>query len=404
MTTSRSGTTANHKERVCRSIHAMSSRLVGLSHRIHAHPELAFEEERASHWTAELLADAGFSIEAGLCNLPTAFAARAGSGPLSAVFCAEYDALPGIGHACGHNMIAAMAAGAGIGLTSLLDELGISVTVLGTPAEEIGNGGGKILLLERGALTGTHLAMMLHPGPHDSMAGGYLAASTQKIEYFGRASHASACPQLGINAADALTVAQTSIALLRQHIRPTDRIHGIVTHGGDVPNVIPAYTSASYTLRARSLEELGSLTSRVRSCFMAGAVATGCRLRVTGGDKPYAEMHQDRDLMRAYRNNAESLGRRSLGSNEDIPSGASTDMGNISRVLPCIHPTIGIDSFPVVNHQPEFAAHCISPTADNAVIVGAQLMAQTLVDVALDDVLRRRFLTEPPKQSADTLY
>jgi metal-dependent amidase/aminoacylase/carboxypeptidase family protein len=234
--------------------------------------------------------------------------------------------------------------------------------------------------------------MMVHPGPHDSILGGYLAASTQKIEYHGRSSHASACPQLGVNAADALTVAQTAIGLLRQHIRPSDRIHGIVTHGGDAPNVIPAYTSASYILRATSLEELKGLSSRVHACFRAGATATGCGLRITGGDKPYAEMHQDQELIRIYRHHAESLGRRFPNRDSAVSVGASTDMGNVSRVVPSMHPSIGIESFPAVNHQPEFAAHCVTPAADKAVGDGAQTMALTVVDVATDRALRNHFL------------
>src|SRR3989441_6985513 len=225
---------------------AHRDRLVALSHRIHAHPELAFEEERASAWCAEALDAAGFTVERRVCDLPTAFVARAGAGPLHLALCAEYDCLPGIGHACGHNLIAAMAVGAGIAAARVADEVGLTVSVIGTPAEEVGDAGGKVLLLERGAFTGVHAAMMGHPAPFHVVEMPIIAASMFEVRYTGKEAHASAFPELGVNAADALTVAQTAIGLLRQHIRPTDRIHGIVTKGGDAPNIVPAHTAAKY--------------------------------------------------------------------------------------------------------------------------------------------------------------
>src|SRR5436189_2906737 len=233
---------------------ATRDRLTALSHRIHAHPELAFEEERAAAWCAEALDAAGFAVERGVGGLPTAFVARAGAGPLHLALCAEYDCLPGIGHACGHNIIAAMAAGAGIAAARVADDVGLTVRVVGTPAEE--GGGGKILLLERGAFAGVHAAMMVHPAPVDAAEPPVLALTQFRVRYTGKEAHASAFPEFGINAADALTVAQTAIGLLRQHIRQTDRIHGIVTRGGDMPNVVPAHTEAHYIVRARTLADL----------------------------------------------------------------------------------------------------------------------------------------------------
>ena len=233
--------------------------LIALSHRIHANPELGFEERRASAWLCEMLADAGFKVEAGICALPTAFVARAGSGPLHIGICAEYDSLPQIGHACGHNMIAAMAIGAGIAAARIADDAGLTVSVLGTPAEEIGDGGGKVLMLERGGFEGIHAAMMVHPSPADTLDLPGTAISTFDVHYTGREAHAAAYPELGINALDALTIAQTAIGLLRQHIRPTDRVHGIITHGGDVPNVVPAHTQARFMVRARTLGDLAEI-------------------------------------------------------------------------------------------------------------------------------------------------
>ncbi|MBA3654461.1 MAG: amidohydrolase, partial [Actinobacteria bacterium] len=241
--------------------------LIDLSHRIHANPELCFEEEKSSAWVAEILEGGGFAVDMGVCDLPTAFVATAGSGPLTIAICAEYDALPGIGHACGHNVIAAAAAGAGLALAPLADDLGVTVKVMGTPAEE--GGGGKIYMLERGAFDGVDAAMMVHPAPNEMDRFPCLAVSHVDVHYTGKEAHASAFPELGINAADAITVAQTAIGLLRQHIRSTDRIHGIVTHGGDAPNVVPAHTTGKWYIRSRTLKELEDLEPRVYKCFEA---------------------------------------------------------------------------------------------------------------------------------------
>src|SRR5213596_714583 len=280
---------------------ASRDRLVALSHRIHAHPELAFEEERASTWCAEALDAAGFTVERGVCDLPTAFVARAGSGPLHLALCAEYDCLPGIGHACGHNIIAAIAVGAGVAAARVADDVGLTVSVVGTPAEE--RGGGKILLLERGAFAGVHAAMMVHPAPVDVVEPVTLAWWDFEVRYTGKSAHASAFPELGINAADALTVAQVAIGLLRQHIRQTDRIHGIVTHGGDAPNVVPGHTSGTFLVRSRNLRELADLEPRVRACFEAGSLATGCTHTVTPKSPPYWEFDHDTEMVALYRAN-----------------------------------------------------------------------------------------------------
>lgn len=367
--------------------------LIALSHRIHAHPELGFEEERASAWLAEMLADAGFTVEKGICDLPTAFIARAGNGPLHIGICAEYDCLPGIGHACGHNIIAAMAAGAGIAVAKVADDIGLTISIIGTPAEEAGDAGGKILLLERGAYKGMHAAMMVHPAPFDIVDPAIIACSMFEVRYTGKEAHASAFPERGINAADALTIAQTAIGLLRQHIRSSDRIHGIITKGGDAPNVVPAHTAAKYIVRAKTLNELDDIRTKVLRCFEAGALATGAKLEIAGGQKPYAELRSDLDIAAAYQRNAEVLGRtfRDLGPARERAAG-STDMGNISLALPSIHPFIGIDSLPAVNHQPEFTAHCVTPAADKAVIDGSLAMAWTAIDLAMDAQVRARLM------------
>jgi len=363
--------------------------LLALSHRIHAHPEIAFEEERAAAWCAEALDAAGFRVETNVCDLPTAFVARAGSGPLHVALCAEYDSLPGIGHACGHNVIAAIAVGAALAAARIADDVGLTVSVIGTPAEE--SGGGKVLLLERGAFDGVHAALMAHPAPVDAVEPPTLAWSHFRVAYTGKAAHASAFPDRGINAADALTIAQTAIGLLRQHIRTTDRVHGIVTDGGDAPNVVPAHAAADYIVRARTLGELEEIQTRVVRCFEAGALATGATLEVTPDGPSYAEVVHDGALAAVYRRNAEALGRSFFDIGVLLERAAgSTDMGNVSHALPSIHPLIGIASLPAVNHQPEFAAHCVTEAADQAVVDGALALAWTAIDLATDASLATR--------------
>ena len=362
--------------------------LVELSHRIYASPEVAFEEVRAAAWVADALADGGFAVEAGVCDLPTAFSARTGSGPLHVAICAEYDALPGIGHACGHNVIAAAAVGAGLALAGVADDAGLTVTVLGTPAEE--GGGGKVLMLERGGFAGVHAAMMVHPTPYESDHFPTMAATEYDVRYRGKEAHASAFPDQGINAADAMTVAQVGIGLLRQHFRPGDQVHGFVESGGEAPNVVPRYAWGRWMMRAPTLAKLAELEPRVRACFEAGALATGAALEMERNMPPYSEFTPDEDLRRLYRANAEALGR-SFPERQGM-TGGSTDMANVSLELPTIHPLLGLDSFPVVNHQAAFAHFCATPVADRAVVDGAVAMAWTCLDAAADDAVRDRLL------------
>jgi metal-dependent amidase/aminoacylase/carboxypeptidase family protein len=212
-----------------------------------------------------------------------------------------------------------------------------------------------------------------------------------EVEYTGKEAHASAFPELGINAGDALTISQTALGLLRQHILPTDRIHGIVTKGGEAPNVIPAHTAARYIIRSDTVEELGRLREKVHRCFDAGAVATGAKLEIIGGDKPYAQVRHDFEIGTVYQRNAEALGRVFPDLGRQIERfAASTDMGNVSLALPVIHPMISINSLPAVNHQPEFTQHCVTETADKAVFDGALAMAWTAIDLAQNEKLHAR--------------
>ena len=365
--------------------------VLALSHRLHAHPEVAWEEERASRWVAGALDDLGYEVRTGYCELPTAVLARTGSGPLHVGICAEYDALPGLGHACGHNLIAASAVGAAAALAHVADDAGLTVSVLGTPAEE--GGGGKIVLLDRGGFDGLHAAMMVHPGPVDVAEAEPFAVSHSAIRYRGKAAHAAAYPEAGVNAADAFTVAQVAIGLLRQQLPPTVRVHGVQTRGGEAPNAIPEHTEGRWYVRAGSLDELAPVERRVRACFEAGAHATGCELEIEPESAPYSEFHNDEGLLAHYRRHATVLGRQfAAGSASARMNRASTDMGNVSRVIPAIHPYIGIDSLPAVNHQREFAAHCVTAAADRAVLDAATAMALTAVEAARDDATRERLL------------
>jgi amidohydrolase len=377
------------KQQAKQHIEERREQIIGLSHRLHAHPELAFHETRSAEAVAALLAGAGFEVETGVAGLETALVGHAGSAPLHVAICAEYDALPGVGHACGHNMIAAMAVGAGIGLLQMAQRGDLQVSVLGTPAEE--GGGGKITMLEKGAFDGVHAAMMVHPAAVDIVDYPMIAAQTIKVRYRGKSAHASAHPELGINAADALVIAQTSIGLLRQQLRRTDRVHGITTKGGDAPNIIPESTEAQYIVRADTIKDLDDVRMKVERCFQAGALATGATLELFP-ERAYTEVRHDPDMAAMYRRNAESVGRRFPDLPESMRSAASTDMGNVSLVIPSIHPSIGLGSYPISNHQPEFAALCATPAADQAVIDGAIAMAWTAIDLAAEGPVRDRLL------------
>jgi amidohydrolase len=361
------------------SVEAYRSRLVALSSAIHSHPETAWEEYRACQWVAELLASVGFDVTPGYLGLPTAFHAVYGSGSFRVGLMAEYDALPGLGHACGHNLIAASSAGAGIALAAVADELDLTIEIYGTPAEE--GGGGKIELLDRGAFVGLDLAMMAHPSPVDIAEARPFAVSHSHIRYDGKAAHAAAYPDDGVNANDAFVIAQVALGLLRQQLPESVRVHGIMTNAGQAPNAIPDLTEGRWYVRANSLDELAVLERRVWRCFEAGALASGATLTVTPESKPYAEFHPDEFALQSYRMNAEALGRSfDTSASASRMNRASTDMGNVSHIVPSIHPYIGIGSLPATNHQREFAAHCVGPMAELALTDAAIALAWTAID------------------------
>lgn len=387
------------RDETTRVVQQNADGLIDLSHRIHAHPEVAWEEVRASGWVADAMAAGGFDVTPQAYGVATAVEAVHGEGPMTVVVCAEYDALPGLGHACGHNVIAASSVGTALALGAVADDLGIRVKLLGTPAEE--GAGGKLELLDRGAFADAHLALMSHPGPVDVARAEAYAVSHLGVVYEGKAAHAAAYPDLGVNAADAFTIAQVALALLRQQLPSDARVHGIVTHGGDAPNVIPDRTQGHWYVRGTTMSQMREVEARATKCFEAGALATDCRLTITSQGQPYADFRNDTSLLARYVTNAEGLGRRFASPVDPATrmNRASTDMGNVSQVVPAIHPYIGIDSLPAVNHQPEFAAAAATPAADRAVLDAATALALTVVDVASDADERTRLLAAHPRSS-----
>ncbi|MCX5202979.1 M20 family metallopeptidase [Streptomyces sp. NBC_00237] len=359
-------------------IDEVATELVALSRRIHAHPETAFEEHRAAAWCAEALRTHGFAVTAPAYGLPTAFEARAGSGPVTVALACEYDALPGMGHACGHNLIAAAGVGAALALAPYADELGLTVRVLGTPAEE--SGGGKALLLDAGAFDGVDAAMMIHPCPFDVADFHSYAMGSLDVTYTGKSAHAAMNPQDGRNAADALTVAQVALGLLRQHLPGDWKVHGITTEAGTALNAIPERAHAGYALRTPSAPELRELRARVEDCFRAGALATGCEVDLAQPSPDYLEFRSDPGLVTLWTANARALGRPEPEVRGPF---ASTDMGNVSHVVPSIHPVLNIGATGCGPHQPEFTAAAATEEAERAMLEGALGLAWTAADFAL---------------------
>jgi amidohydrolase len=375
----------NAKEQAQQRYQEIDADLRAMSRWLYDNPELSYQEHESSARLAAFMARHGFAVEHPAYGLETAFVARAGSRGPEVIICAEYDALPGVGQACGHNIIAAAALGAGIALQPVAETLGFRVTVLGTPAEE--KFGGKVDLINAGAFEGAAASMMIHPSPRDIVDPNVIAIAELDVHYHGKTAHASAYPQLGINALDAFVQAYVNISTLRQHLYPTDKIHGIVVEGGQAPNIIPDYTRSSWYVRAQTRDRLEELLGRAEACFQGGAVATGCTVEIERIGHIYDELISNPVMTDLYLANSESLGRP-LGRGADLPPGqaGSTDMGNVSRLVPSIHPMLSINCDPAVNHQAEFAAHTVTPDGERAIRDGALGMAWTVIDLAERDL------------------
>ncbi len=386
--------TDGYRGRLAQGVEEHREQVLALARALHAHPETAFEEHRSAEAITEVLAGHGFAVERGVGQLPTAFTATVGSGDLTVGICVEYDALPGIGHACGHHLITGAGVSAALALAPLTEELGVTLRVIGTPAEE--HGGGKVLLLERGVFDDLDLAVMVHALPRGH---GYNPAgsTTQAVgrwraTFHGAGAHAAAAPHRGVNAADAVVVSQVAIGLLRQQLPGDHRVAAIVTHGGDSTNVIPDKATLDFECRAVRMPEFHALVDKVRACLEGGALATGTTVEVEATEPVYQPLVHDDLLARHWAEGLEVLGYDTTPGGG--PQGGSTDMGNVSRVVPSIHPWVSLPHTDAAIHTPAFAAAAVEDPALDAMLDSALVMAMTVAAVAQSpqdiDALRRR--------------
>ena len=377
------------KAQVCEAVDGMREELLRVSHAIHARPELAFEEHEAAALLVDVLKRSGLAVTAGAYGLETAFEAELGEGLACVALLAEYDALPEIGHVCGHNLIATAGVGAGLALASLGARLPGRVRILGTPAEE--RGGGKELMVREGALDGVDAALMIHPASVNLVNMPCMCLAEVEAVYQGRAAHAAAMPERGVNALDGLVHAYQALAALRQHIRSSERIHGIITDGGQAPNVVPERAAGQFYVRAANQEALAALKERVEGCFRAGALATGAELTLRWGEVDYLDIRFNAALAERFQVNAEALGREFLPMEELPPSMAgSTDMGNVSQRVPSIHPMLACAPLHCTIHNAEFEKYAGSEQGDAAALDGAKALAMTALDFLCDADLRKR--------------
>jgi len=352
-----------------------------LSLKIHSSPELGFQEVKAAAWLTQYLEENDFSIERGICELPTAFRGSYGRGKPVVAILAEYDALPGLGHACGHNLIATCAVGAGVASKLAIDQFGGSILVIGTPAEELY--GGKVIMTERGAFNNVDMAMMVHPGVYDAATTQTLACQALEVEFFGKAAHAAARPEAGINALEAMILSFTAINSLRQHVKDKARIHGIITDGGEAANVVPAHSAGSFLVRAEDDAYLDELKQKVLNCFIGAATASGARLEYKWADISYAPLRRNLTLARLFRQNMQSLGRKMLLVDPRKAFG-STDMGNVSQLVPSIHPSVAIAPEEVLTHSPQFALAAVSEAGTHGLLDAAKALAMTVADLVAE--------------------
>ena len=375
-------------QQIIAAIDGIADELIEVSHAIHARPELAFQEHFACGLLRDTLSNHGLPVSTGVYTLETAFesAFSSAGGPTVALL-AEYDALPGIGHACGHNIIATTALGAMLGLHAVAGRLPGTVKLLGTPAEE--KGGGKELMARAGAFDGIDAALMIHPAGVNLTAMPSICVAEVEVIYHGRSAHASAMPHRGINALDALLLAYQAISNLRQHIRDNERIHGIITDGGQAPNIVPERAAGEFFVRAVNEKALAALKPRVQACFEAGAKGTGCEVEVRWANVDYLDLNTNQPLAEEFQRHGESLGRTFLPP-EQLGGAGSTDMGNVSHRVPSIHPMLACAPPNVVIHHPDFARWAASGMGDLAVLDGAKALALTAAAFLRSDDLQAR--------------
>jgi amidohydrolase len=375
---------AGLKAAIAKEIDSLSPQLGELSRKIHDNPEIAMQERRAAAWLTVYLKTKGFTVTKGIAGMPTAFRAIYGKGKPVIAFLAEYDALPKIGHGCGHNLIATSAVAAGIATKLAIDKCGGSVIVFGTPAEE--TEAGKAVMAKKGVFDELDAAMIIHPGGGNRVVLNALACQTIDVEFFGKAAHAAADPEVGINALEAMILSFNAIDALRQHIREKARIHGIITDGGEAPNVVPAHTAGTFIVRAEDDAYLDELKERVINCFAGAAAATGAELKYHWADVRYASMLNNLTLARLFRKNMQSLGRAIPLGDADRWSGSS-DVGNVSQLIPTIQPMVAIASPEVPIHTSAFAGIAATKEALLTILDAAKAMAMTAADLLASPVI-----------------
>ena len=362
-----------------------------LSLKIHANPELAFQEVKAVAWLTEYLKENGFSVESGICGLKTAFRGSYGRGKPVIAILAEYDALPKLGHACGHNLIAVSAVAAGVASKLAVDQFGGNILVIGTPGEELY--GGKVIMVNRGAFDGVDVAMMVHPGVLNTATTQFLACQTLEVEFFGRAAHAAARPEKGINALEAMLQSFAAINSLRQHIKDKARIHGIITDGGEAANIVPAHSAGNFVVRAEDDSYLDELKERVINCFTGAATASGARLEYRWGEVRYASLRSNLTLARLFRRNLQSLGRK-VHLLDPSNSFGSSDMGNVGQLVPSIHPSVAIAPVEALVHSPQFASAAASEVGLCGLLDAGKALAMTVVDLVANSAIVARVKEE----------
>jgi amidohydrolase len=376
------------KERAAQEIERLGRELRELSLYIHANPELALQERIASSSLADRLEGAGFAVERGVAGMETAFTATLpgrGAGPEVAIM-AEYDALPGLGHACGHNIIATAALGAGLGLRAVMDSLDGTLVVMGTPAEEVLTG--KLRMVDAGLFETVDAAIMIHPGNVTQLGRLFTASTTMEMIFHGRSTHAAASPDRGINALDACIATFNGTNALRKHLADGSRVHGVILEGGTAANIVPDRARAVFSLRARDRVYLEKVIAGVRACAEAGAMMAGARVDIHM--KPICpEVNNNHVIAEAFGRNAAALGHEVLPADMNR-GGGSTDMGAVSQVVPAIHPIFKTTSASADLHSRDFQVASASEEAQEAMIQGAKALAMTAIDLWMEpDLLRR---------------
>jgi amidohydrolase len=369
------------KKTIKESIDSQAATLRKIALDIHDNPELGFHEKRAAAWLTDHLKENGFTVEMGIADLPTAWKATYGKGSPVIAFVGEYDALPEVGHACGHNLIATASVGAAVAARQLADKFGGTVQMIGTPAEELY--GGKIPMVKKGIFNGLDAAMLVHPGSESTAVTRALAVVTLYVEYFGREAHAAAHPEQGVNALDAMVIAYTSVAALRQHIPSSARIHGVISDGGKAANVVPGYSAGNFLVRAMDLKYLEELKERVLNCFRAGALATGAELSYHWDEHAYEPLKINITLAELFAKNIRSLGRE-IDLDDTSHAFGSTDMGNVSQVTPALHGFLAIAPKGVSGHTKEFAMYAGSEEGVKGMLDAAAGLAMTAADLFSD--------------------